>query len=122
MNNPANESSTKKGSLEEHKQYDVRVLPPRHSLFPPYQITSSQLIITQAPNLQPSLQSSSRQCVRENERLLHIAREHGGVLKGGEVQQPNPFVGSSPMLEFWLKEKARDGPFHGVDAVVGKKP
>ena len=53
---------------------------------------------------------------------MHIAREHGGVLKGGEVQQPNGFAGGSPMLKRWLKEKAKDGPFYGIDAGVGKKP
>ena len=55
---------------------------------------------------------------------MPVAREHGGASNGGNIQQPSEmrsFAGSAPMLERWQREKAKDGPFNNLEAVVQKK-
>jgi len=55
---------------------------------------------------------------------VHGAREYGSASKGGKAQKPKEmqsFAGSSPMLERWQRETARDGPFNNIDAIVVKR-
>lgn len=55
---------------------------------------------------------------------MPVTREHGGASNGGQIQRSgemHSFAGSAPMLERWQREKAKDGPFNNIDAVVQKK-
>lgn len=52
---------------------------------------------------------------------MHVAREYGNASHGVKAQQPREMqssAGSSPMLERWQRETAREGPFHNIDAII----
>ena len=95
-----------------------------HAIFSP-SVPSLQLMVSQAPNFHTSPQTSSRQSTGQHE-LVRGAREYGSASQGGgKAQQPgemHSLAGSSPMLERWQRETAKEGPFNDIDAVVVKRP